>query len=303
MQWFKHDCDAINSQTAQYLISKCGMAGYGMFVGVMEKIGASMDGADCSTSVTYTLKVWSNFFQISPKKFRDFAEILQNLPKKLKKDAKIFVEVYEDEGDVLLRFDYPAMLKKRDEYSKKKERKVSKNPDNVQTNSGQCPDTIRTSSGQCPEREDKEEDKEKIREDKNKRDMCDCQSHDSQEVELELHEYGKSFLFKVNPENFSWQNLFEEFKRCYPRRKKSMQWAPVKTKFQEKTYFATSEPLKKKVQRWYRITERLTQYEREIEAEMAEKESQGKEYNRDYIKTPAAWLNLYDWDEELEEGS
>ena len=137
MRWFKHLTTASDDETMAALIEEFGPEGYGVFWIILEKIAAQMTEND-RCSIRYSIKKWSSFVQISPKKFQKIVEFLSNEDNFPSKNPLFFVK---QEGK-FLEIECPKLLKYRDEYSKKKARK-----------SGQCQDNVRTVSGQCQEQD------------------------------------------------------------------------------------------------------------------------------------------------------
>ena len=127
MRWFKHLTNASDDEVMSELIDEFGVAAYGVWWIILEKIAAQMDETN-RCFIRFSLKKWSKSCGISSKKF-------QNIVKFLQKNNKIFSKL----DGVYLTIGCDNLLKFRDEYSKKKKKKSSKSPDKIQTDSGQCP--------------------------------------------------------------------------------------------------------------------------------------------------------------------
>jgi len=138
MKWFKHMTNSHNDEILSELIDEFGPAGYGVWWIILEVIATHMDDTD-RTSAKYSIKKWSNFCGISPKKFQKIVEFLKNR-------GRILVK--KEENYLIL--DVPNLLKYRDDYSRKRK----KSTDKVRTNSGQTPDKVQKKSVECPAQEE-----------------------------------------------------------------------------------------------------------------------------------------------------
>lgn len=122
MRWFKHITHASRDEKIMRLIDKFGLEGYGLYWLILETISEQLDETN-RTSVEFSIKNWRKITGISPKKFQLFVETCEEL--------KIFsVKISEE----LILIDCPNLLKYRDEYSRKKEKKSVQTPDTCQDN-------------------------------------------------------------------------------------------------------------------------------------------------------------------------
>ena len=146
MRWFKHLSYASDDPTIAMLMDEFGAEGYGVYWIILEKIARNLDEND-QTFVTFSLRNWSNFAKVSPKKFQKIANFLANPENFSSKNPLFFLELFQKNGQNYLTIKCPKLLKYRDEYTKKKQKNSGQTPDNVRTNSGENPETLRTNSG------------------------------------------------------------------------------------------------------------------------------------------------------------
>jgi hypothetical protein len=183
MKWFQHECTAMSEPKLRRLGEKCGAEGFGIYWGLMEKIGLH--------SSSFHLKV-SGISEDSDKKFRnemlaqkrkrkaleeldlmgvpelsvqllasDFFTTIDTLSKVLDQAAQIgLFDLFKWQKYHLL---YSGVFEHRaDEYTRKLMRKEEQsrpnsrqNPDNVGTESGHTPDNVRPkhlqNTGQPPD--------------------------------------------------------------------------------------------------------------------------------------------------------
>lgn len=130
MRWFKHLSASQDDEIMSELIDEFGPAGYGIWWIILEKLALACDETD-ATQARYSARRWAGFAGTSAQFFRKITRFL---------DEKIPNFCVEDDGRYI-KIDCPNILKYRDEYTQKKQRKEK-------TNSGQSPDT---DSGATPE--------------------------------------------------------------------------------------------------------------------------------------------------------
>ena len=128
MRWFKHLTCSSRDEKLLMLMDEFGLEGYAVFWLILEAIGETINAETGTPSLTLSAKNWRKVTTFSPKKF-------QKLVSFFKKNELFLVEI---DGDKT-KLSCPNMLKFRDEYTMKRERKKG----NV---SGQNPDTLRTKS-------------------------------------------------------------------------------------------------------------------------------------------------------------
>lgn len=121
MKWFGHLSNTHEQESICALIDEHGMAGYGMYWIVKEKIAQKM-GVDNLCSVTFSIKNWASFAKVSCKKFEKFAKTLSEL-------SLFEIEII----DKKMKITSQEMLDLRDEYTKKQLRKSGQYPDNIPT--------------------------------------------------------------------------------------------------------------------------------------------------------------------------
>lgn len=110
MRWLKHLSTAQRDPDMQALISEFGYEGYGVYWSILETIAEQLDGNN-KTSLTLPIKSWK-ISSISDKKWMKIARFLKNY-------EKISLEINEKMATV----NCPKLLRYRDEYQKKKDRK------------------------------------------------------------------------------------------------------------------------------------------------------------------------------------
>ncbi len=121
MKWFKHMTCSYNDERLSAIVDKLGMEGYGFWWRLLEIVAEKLDETgDCSCS--FSAKKWGNFFGFSAKKFEKFVGIFKN--------SGIF-EVKFSENSIMVSI--PNLLKYRDEYSKKKDRKSGHSPEKLRS--------------------------------------------------------------------------------------------------------------------------------------------------------------------------
>jgi hypothetical protein len=113
-----------NDEKLSRLTDKFGLEGYGFWWRIVEIVAEKVD-AGAGTSVEFSMKKWRSLIGIPPKKFQILAEFCSNLG--------LFSAKFEQN---YITIDLPNILKFRDEYSDKKQKK-----------SGQCPDNCRDTVG------------------------------------------------------------------------------------------------------------------------------------------------------------
>lgn len=128
MRWFKHLSDSHNNEVMSELMDEFGAEGYGVWWLILEKIAKLVDEKK-QTFARYSVKVWANSCRVSAKKFKNITEFLQK--------KEIFFLNYEDD---YLSIECPKLLKYRDEWTKKKNKKQEK----LQSNSGVTPEQLQS---------------------------------------------------------------------------------------------------------------------------------------------------------------
>ena len=117
MRWFKHLSVARNDPTMRLLLAEFGFEGYGLYWTILEIIAENLDNKNI-TSATMTAKQWCNSVKISPKKFQ----------KVLVFCSENFCFSFKNNQE-LITINCPKLLKYRDEYSRKKDKKSGHSPD------------------------------------------------------------------------------------------------------------------------------------------------------------------------------
>jgi len=130
VRWFKHRSDAADDESLAAMIDKFGVAAYGIYWIILEKIAAQMDASGC-TSVQYPVKKWQNFTGTSPALLRKVTGFLSE-PKNFRSGNAVFS--LKNEGN-LLEISCPKLLKYRDEYTRK-------TSTGVRSVSGETPDNV-----------------------------------------------------------------------------------------------------------------------------------------------------------------
>lgn len=110
MRWFKHMTDAHDDEFMDALRTEFGLAGYGFWWLLLEKIAKAMDKSD-KNFAQYSVRFWQNLFQVSPKRFWSMLRFCEEHGK---------IDTVKD-GKALTIF-CPKLLDYRDEYSRKKRR-------------------------------------------------------------------------------------------------------------------------------------------------------------------------------------
>jgi len=168
MRWFKHMSGSGQDEKLMRLKDEFGMAGYGVYWSILEIIASQMNPDNQQTSVTFSLKNWRKVTDFSPQKLQVFVTFASNL--------KLFSS--EMNGKELT-INCPNLLKFKDEYSKKAERKPA-------DNSGQV-------SGHTPSSEKEQStEKEQIKETSTKK-----YSSDDLDVAIQIFQA----IQKMNPEH------------------------------------------------------------------------------------------------------
>jgi len=129
MKWFRHMTRAFRDESLLELRDEFGLAGYGAYWIILELIGEKLgekpeDKED--PSLRLSDKNWRNFVNFSPKKFQKFLTFLQKL-------ELFLVEI----DGAFITIKCPNLLKYRDEWARKKNKKIVKN-------SGVTPESLRS---------------------------------------------------------------------------------------------------------------------------------------------------------------
>lgn len=106
MRWFKHDCDARNSEGMDALFEFDGFAAQGRWYRLLEIIAEKMDYTD-RCHVEYSISKWCSLLRLKQNKLSLFLEVTEN---KLK--TKVVTS-----GN-FIRIEIPNLLKKKDNHSK-----------------------------------------------------------------------------------------------------------------------------------------------------------------------------------------
>jgi len=145
MRWFKHLSNASDDPTIAMLMDEFGAEGYGVYWIILEKIARNLNEND-QTFVTFSLKNWSNFTRTSPKRFQKIINFLADAENFSSKNPLFFLDFFQKNNQTYITINCPKLLKYRDEYTKKKNRKSGQTTDKLQKKSGQSPDKIPTNS-------------------------------------------------------------------------------------------------------------------------------------------------------------
>jgi len=151
MKYINHMTTSIEDQKHEALIEKCGLAGYGAYWVIVEKIGAAIRPESVSTSLTLTWRNWARHLRV------DDVRTAKHLIKNMAEVGLILLEIREigptstlqvgrsgahhrlishrSESE-LATIGVPNILKYGDEYSRK-----------VGIKSGRTPDKLRSVSG------------------------------------------------------------------------------------------------------------------------------------------------------------
>ncbi len=108
MKWFKHMSRVRENQKIAALMAQDGHAGYGMWWAFVEVVAAAMGRNGDLCCVTYPVRKWARLTEVSPRKFRNFAQTL----------LKLSLIELQTEGE-LYTIRIRKLLVLRDEYSKK----------------------------------------------------------------------------------------------------------------------------------------------------------------------------------------
>jgi len=127
MKWFKHFSDAHDDEVMEEYLSKFGLAAYGMWWLILEKISSQMH-SNSGHSVTLSRKNWRRFFRISTKKLNYNLAFLE-------KHGKVTLE---NDGEMLT-ISCEKLLKFRDEYSGRRNKNINSD---IGTESGQNRDNV-----------------------------------------------------------------------------------------------------------------------------------------------------------------
>jgi len=112
MRWFKHlSTSHDDEKLAELLYCENGLEMYGLFWLILEVIAGPLDHND-NTSLEYSPKKWASFSSISTRKFKRFVQTMSDI-------GLIIAEI----SDQNIRITYPKLLKYRDEYSRKNQKK------------------------------------------------------------------------------------------------------------------------------------------------------------------------------------
>jgi hypothetical protein len=113
MRWFKHMTDAWDDERIATLVDTHGLEIYGLWWRILEIIAKQMDGSGEKCGASYSAKTWGRFCGISGNKFQKYIQVLE-------KNKIINLITKQNEIGIKV----PNLLKYRDEYSKKKAKKV-----------------------------------------------------------------------------------------------------------------------------------------------------------------------------------
>jgi len=111
MRWFKHLTDSWEDEKLSDATVEHGLEIYGFWWRLLEIIGKQMDTSK-KTNCRYSAAVWGRFCGISAKSFRKFSTILEE---------RELIILKTDRNTLTI--DVPNLVKYRDEYTKKKDKK------------------------------------------------------------------------------------------------------------------------------------------------------------------------------------
>ena len=111
MRWFKHLVNSWEDEKLADITIDHGLEIYGFWWRVLEIIAKQMDSSQ-KTNCKYPAKVWGRFCGVSAIKFRKLAGVLA-------KAELIILKNSENDLDINI----PNLVKIRDEYTEKKDRK------------------------------------------------------------------------------------------------------------------------------------------------------------------------------------
>lgn len=120
MKWFKHISTTYQDEKIAKVIEVLGIEGYGFWWRMLEVVAEKMEKNE--TEITYPIKYFANIFGFSEKKFEKFLKIFQsfeifcvNFEKKQ--------ENFSKKSQVYVTVNIPNLLKYRDEYTERKNKK------------------------------------------------------------------------------------------------------------------------------------------------------------------------------------
>lgn len=125
MKYINHMTSSSDDEKHESLIEKCGMAGYGAYWVVVEKIAAQIRPECVSTSLTLSWRNWGRHLRTSPQQAQFWLRSM---------NCKQLIVLTEIDG--VAKVDIPNILKYGDEYTKR-----------LGINSRQTPDKLPTMSG------------------------------------------------------------------------------------------------------------------------------------------------------------
>ena len=125
MKYFNHMTSSAEDEKHEILIDKAGLAGYGAYWIVLEKVASQIRRESISTSLALSWRNWARYLRSSTKK----SQFL------LKSAQEAGLLQLTEEGS-MVRVDIPNLLKYADEYTRK-----------LRTNSRLTPDKLPTESG------------------------------------------------------------------------------------------------------------------------------------------------------------
>ena len=117
MRWIKHLTSSWDDESISSIVAEYGLEIYGFWWRILEIIAKQMDQGQ-RANCQYSAKVWGKYAGISAKKFQKLADILKE---------KNLIIMENCNGKITI--NVPNLLKYRDEFSKKKQRQVMKNPE------------------------------------------------------------------------------------------------------------------------------------------------------------------------------
>jgi hypothetical protein len=125
MKYFNHMTSSVEDQKHEKLIERAGLAGYGAYWIVLEKIASQIRPECVSTSLELSWRNWARHLRTSTQK----AQVLLRFM-----DEARLVQLTEDGG--LIKVDAPNILKYGDEYTKRLGIKSRQTPDKLPRVSG-----------------------------------------------------------------------------------------------------------------------------------------------------------------------
>jgi len=130
MRWFKHMTRSNRDEKLTRVKDEFGLEGYGLYWLILEIIAEQMNENN-KTFVEFSVKTWRTFTGFSTKKLKKYLTFFSEL-------KLFFVEFSQNS----IKIDCPNLLKYRDEYSRKKNKKSGQSQERVRTKSGESQDKV-----------------------------------------------------------------------------------------------------------------------------------------------------------------